>query len=172
MKIKKILAKALPNRTEIQAKLKDSNINKLLHHHYLWHLNKHTTSKAIAIGLFCAMLPIPGQMLVAALIAIWLHANLALAITCVWITNPITMPAIFFFAYQIGSKILESKVKNIQFGSDPSTMLSQIANIWQPLLLGSMIMAIVLSLSSYLLVRITWRFMVLSNRQQRKKKNN
>jgi uncharacterized protein (DUF2062 family) len=49
------------------------------------------------VGLFCAFIPVPFQMLLAAPSAIIFSANLPVSIALVWITNPITMPPIFFF---------------------------------------------------------------------------
>ena len=64
----------------------------LLHDKALWHISRHTLAKAFLVGLFCAMLPIPFQMLVAAAGAIALHANLPVSVGLVWLTNPLTMP--------------------------------------------------------------------------------
>lgn len=59
-----------------------------------------------AVGVFTSFLPLPGQMVIAALLALWLRCNLPLSIILVWISNPITMPAIFYSTYKLGAWIL------------------------------------------------------------------
>ena len=67
------------------------------HQPNLWHFNRRTLAKGVAVGFFCAFIPVPFQMLLAILGALIFKTNLPLAILAVWITNPITMPAIFLF---------------------------------------------------------------------------
>jgi len=56
----------------------------------LWHPCRETVSSGLALGLFFAMLPIPGQMIMAAISAVKLRGNIPIAIAACWITNPIT----------------------------------------------------------------------------------
>jgi uncharacterized protein (DUF2062 family) len=46
-------------------------------------------------------------MLLAALAAVLLRCNLPLSVALVWLTNPLTVPAIFFIAYQVGALIID-----------------------------------------------------------------
>lgn len=61
----------------------------------LWHINRYSASMAFFVGLFTAFMPIPGQMLLAASLALLLRCNLPLSVALVWVTNPLTMPALF-----------------------------------------------------------------------------
>ena len=69
----------------------------------LWHINRSSTAMAFAIGLFCAMVPAPGQIFVAAYAAVRLRANLPLSISLIFVTNPFTMPVIYYAAYELGA---------------------------------------------------------------------
>ena len=82
----------------------------------LWQLwCRHTTAKAFAIGLYCAMLPVPGQMFIAVALAIVFTANVPLSFSLIFITNPLTMPAIYYAAYKLGAWILGTKPLDIEF---------------------------------------------------------
>jgi len=80
----------------------------LIHDSNLWHLNRHSVSRAMAIGLFWAMIPMPMQMLASALCAIPARANLPIAIGLVWLTNPLTMPPVFYCNYKVGAWLMDT----------------------------------------------------------------
>lgn len=56
----------------------------------LWHPCRETVASGLGIGLFVAMLPIPGQMVLAAIGAMRMRANVTIAIAACWVTNPAT----------------------------------------------------------------------------------
>ena len=90
--------------------------NKYLHKEVIWKWNKQTISRAFAIGLFCAFIPLPMHTLLAGILAIAFSANILLAMFLVWINNPITMVPIYFFEYKLGSSIIGIEMDpNINF---------------------------------------------------------
>lgn len=56
----------------------------------LWIPCRDTVASGISIGLFFAMMPMPFQMVPAALLAMRARANVPFAIAACWVTNPIT----------------------------------------------------------------------------------
>ena len=82
----------------------------------LWHLNRRSVGGAFFIGLFCAFLPLPLQSPIAALFAMVGRCNLPFSVALVWVTNPLTMGPMFFFAYKLGAWLLgtEVQVENIE----------------------------------------------------------
>ena len=134
----------------------------------LWHINKKSVSRGFAIGAFCAFLPIPGQMIIAAFLSITFAANIPIAVILTWITNPITYAPIFYFAYKVGKIFIDSKI-NVDVNETNIDILSNIIHIWQPLLIGSIILASIGSIISYIIIRIYWRYYVLKIWSKRKK---
>jgi len=134
----------------------------------LWHLNKRSVSGAFAVGLFCAFIPVPFQMVLAAAGALIFRVNLPLSIALVWITNPITMPPIFYFAYLVGTWVLDTPVMEVEFSLTWHWLKTGLLSIWQPFLLGCFICGIVAGTVSGLLMRLIWRNSVLKSWQKRK----
>lgn len=80
----------------------------------LWILSRRSVANAFSVGLFSAMLPIPFQMVVAAFGAWVLRCNLPLSVGLVWITNPLTMPLIFYGNYRLGAWLMQAPAERRQ----------------------------------------------------------
>ncbi len=140
---------------------------RLLHNSSLWHLNRHTLAKAFFIGLFCAMLPIPFQMVVAAAGAIWLHANLPVSVALVWLTNPLTMPPIFYLAYKVGGWLLQLPEQDFSFEASLDWAVHSMLLIWQPFLLGCFVLGLLFGVLGYVTIQWSWRAKVMRRWEKR-----
>jgi len=134
----------------------------------LWHINKKSVSRGFAIGAFCAFLPIPGQMILAAFLSITFAANIPISLVLTWITNPITFTPIFYFAYKIGKIIFDGRIA-YDVDEKEIDILSNIMHIWEPLLLGSIVLSITGSIVAYIIIRVYWRYYVIKIWSKRKK---
>lgn len=126
----------------------------------LWHINRLSTAKAFSVGLFCAMLPIPGQVFVAAFLAVRLRANLPLSLTLIFVTNPLTMPVIFYAAYQLGAALLGVAMKPVEFAISWQWLSESLGAIWAPFLLGCFVMGTTMAALGYFIIDVLWRWRV------------
>ena len=129
---------------------------------YLWHINRHSLAWAAFIGIFCALLPIPLQMVVAAVLAVRLKANLPLSILLVWFTNPVTYVPVFYFTYRVGAWMLGQSVAkpdDVEF----AWFLEQLIPLW----LGSVTAGLVFGILGFALVKLGWRLAVLRSWKRR-----
>ena len=133
----------------------------------LWHINRRSCSGAVALGVFCAFMPVPFQMPLAAIFAILLRVNILIAVPMVWISNPVTIPPIFYFCYLVGAEILETPPGHFNFELSLAWLQNGLHAIWQPFLLGCLVVGLVTSLSSFILVRILWRLHIISHIRDR-----
>ena len=140
----------------------------LLHAPDLWHLTRRSTAGGVAAGLFCAFIPVPVQMFIAAGLAILFGVNLPLAVICVWVTNPVTFAPIFFFAYQIGTWLLGEPIKHYAFELSFHWLTESLVLIWKPLLLGCFILGVVSALIGYVTIIWVWRFSLIKRWQDRR----
>lgn len=137
----------------------------------LWHFNRRSTSNAMCIGLVIAWLPFPGQTLIAAIAAIVLRSNLPVAVSLTWISNPLTFAPMYFFAYKLGAWLLNAEPAFTQFVFSFAWLFDRLAQIWQPLLLGTLICAWVTGVTGLVIVRSIWRLWIIRRWRLRLKAN-
>ncbi len=119
------------------------------------------------MGVFCAFVPVPFQMVIAAMLAIWLRLNILIAVPMVWISNPLTIPPLFYFCYLVGARLLNIEASVLHFELSYGWLSERLAEIWQPFLLGCFVVGGVLALVSFLLVRTLWRMHIISYVKER-----
>jgi uncharacterized protein (DUF2062 family) len=167
---KKIIRRYLPDAHKIRSHKHLRFFGKLIHDPYLLHLNRRSVSGAFAVGLFMAFVPMPFQMIPAAALAILFRVNLLLSVALVWVTNPITMPALFYFCYRLGAWILGRPTKAFEFEPSWAWLGSEMLRIWQPFLLGCLIVGAASAAAGYFGMRGLWRWHVVQEWEKRKKK--
>lgn len=153
--IQKLMHKFIPDPEVIKRHKSLQFLGDKLHDPNLWHLNRKSISMAFAVGLFFAWVPTPTQMAFAAAAAIYFRSNLPVSVALVWVTNPLTMPPLFYFAYQVGLGVLNQPM---QVGFEFS--LSSLDDVWQPFLLGCLIMGVICSAVGYFGMRAFWAYHV------------
>ena len=138
-----------------------------LHGPNLWHLNRRSVAGAFAVGLFFAWMPVPFQMVLAAGAAILFSTNLPLSIALVWITNPVTIPAMFYFAYLVGTWIIGEPPTDFSFELTMDWLLNELESSWKPFLIGCFSLASISSLIGYFAIDAFWRYEVAHRRSHK-----
>ncbi|MFT5757366.1 MAG: hypothetical protein ACI9LM_002095 [Alteromonadaceae bacterium] len=169
---KKILKRFMPDHNTIKNNKYLQIFGDLLHNANLWHLNRRSVAKGFAVGLFFAFIPVPFQMVLAAGIAIIVHANLPLSIALVWITNPLTMPAIFYFCYVVGAWVLGVKEKAFTFEVSWQWLIDSLSTIGPAFIVGCGVLATLFSVLGYISIHILWRYSVSKEWKKRKNSRN
>ena len=139
----------------------------LLHSPDLWHLNRRSIAGAFGVGLFMAWVPVPFQMVLAAAAAIFFSVNLPVSVGLVWVSNPITMPPLFWFAHWVGAAVLGTPPVAVEFELSYQWLETILPQIWQPFLLGCLINGIASALLGYYGMRAFWIWYVQRRWKQR-----
>ena len=143
-------------------------VGSLAHDPNLLHLNKHSVSLAVFVGIFSAFVPLPVQTFIAIALCFWLGANLPLAIAIIWLSNPITIPPMFYLTYKLGTHILGSKMSDFSVTLSWEWFSQLGSDILLPLFVGSLLTGTLLASIGYFFVQFLWRWKVIKSWEQRK----
>ncbi len=159
---RRFIKRYLPDHHKIRNHKHLRFFGQLLHDPNLWHLNRRSVSGAFSVGLFSAFVPIPFQMVLGAIGAIVWRVNLPISVGLVWLTNPITMPPVFYFAYKLGAWILGTSLhEGVTFEVSYEWIMEELAAIWQPFLLGCLVLGAASAVLGNITVRLLWRLHVV-----------
>ena len=165
---KKFIRRFLPDHQSIKQNKALKIFGTLLHEPNLWHLNRRSAAGAFGIGLFFAFWPVPFQMWLSAGIAIPCRVNLPLSIATVWITNPFTIPPIFYGAYKVGTTVLGTKPEHFEFQFSWQWMIESLSTIGPAFLVGCLICSTFFGIAGYFGLNAVWRFNVRKAWDRRK----
>lgn len=127
----------------------------------------------VAAGLFAGLIPgsNPVQFFFATLFSVLFKVNLPLAVFVTLYSNPFTIVPLYLLAFTLGRWVTGSELQDLQM-LDP-TMLDRNFSEWlpilgeylatygKPLITGLVLLASLLAVCGYLLVRIVWRICVI-----------
>lgn len=167
--MKKHFKRITPNKATLQKHKLLKPIAHLLGNPRIWHFNRKAIALGVAIGFFFGSLPIAGQMLLAAIVAVMWRANMPVAVAATWISNPVTMPFFYTANYYFGAWLLRQpsiKVSDIDWTLEGLLELG--GEILVPLYLGSVVVGLVLFTLAILSIRVMWRVHIVSHLKVRK----
>ena len=178
---RKFFRKYLPDADTVRSHRMVGWFGGWLHHPNLWCLNRRSVPAAVAIGLFCGLIPGPLQMLGALLLAIPLRKNIPVALLSTLYTNPFTIVPLYVLAYGYGQLLLGASGNAAPFErfvwdwSDIGASLSGLGAwsmaLGKPLAIGLLALASTLAAAGYIVTRLAWRaYVVLAWRARRRKR--
>ncbi|HSV35558.1 MAG TPA: DUF2062 domain-containing protein [Ramlibacter sp.] len=138
----------------------------------LWHMDRGSVARGVAIGLFFGLLVPVAQFLLAVAFAIWLRGHVAVAAGATLISNPLTFAPLYWLAHRIGSALLghssataDSAAAQVQAQTQATAAtqgwlaatLQAIQGAGVPLLLGLAVLAVVGAIAGFAIVWLLWR---------------
>lgn len=139
----------------------------LFTHPSLWHLNRRSVRRGLAIGLFVAFILPLGQIVVGALVAVQMRANVPIMAAATFVSNPLTMPPIYFGAYKIGL-ILMSQSPAGATGQASTGFLSKMLDVSAPTAVGLLVFGLVSATLGYAVASLWWRAGVIGRWRERR----
>ena len=140
----------------------------VLHDPRLWGVRRRWVVPAFAVGLFIAFIPTPGHTLAACFAALALRVNIPIAAISTWVSNPATVFPMYYLCFRFGSWILDREPTGFAFEPTIDWLTHTFVTIWQPLLLGCLLIGTVTSVIGYFVLDGLWR-LSLANYKARKR---
>jgi len=132
-------------------------------------INRKSVSRAVFWGILIAFIPMPFQMLLILALTPFTKFNVPVAISMVWLSNPITMPFMYYLEYLTGSFLLGNPPL-----ADMQMTLGWFKSHWDdiiiPLYVGTIPYAIIISTLAFAAVNWLWITSVRKQKEMKCKK--
>lgn len=182
---RKFIRRWIPSRDSVRTQRGMRWLGPLLERPWLWQLNRRSVAAGVGLGVFCGFL-IPGlQVVIAAMLAMVIRANLPVAVVSTLISNPFTYAPIVVLAYRVGAMMLGETVDEVQAAAIEAEAFEagiaevttfaerwaeRFSTIGKPLILGLFTFATVGGVLSYLLTVLVWRIAVVVRMRHRQRR--
>ena len=140
----------------------------------LWRMTRRSVPRGVALGLFVGVIIPFMHTLIAAVLAIPLRANVAVAAAVTLVVNPLTIPPLYYAAYRIGSWELHHEAPLVnpaaaaRFSSELSRLLFWIHQASGPIALGVLSIAVAAAVIGYFGGAVVWRAWLRQRRRMRR----
>jgi uncharacterized protein (DUF2062 family) len=141
----------------------------LLNDHRLWGIRRRNVVPAFAVGVFIAFMPFPGHTLAGALLALAFRINIPVAALATWISNPVTVFVMYPAAYQLGRTLLDAPDRKVSFALSWEWVTHTFVTIWQPMILGCLIMGTAAAVVGYVTLDWLWRSSIVNYKTRKRK---
>lgn len=136
----------------------------------LWSVRRRSVTPAVALGIFIAWLPIVGHVVAAVLGALVMRVNIPVALAATFLSNPVTVGPMLYTAYRVGRAVLNEPPRAVSFELSLSWFAGGFLDIWQPLLLGSLLLGTATAAAAYFALNLVWRLSVSATLRRRRRR--
>ena len=136
-----------------------------------WSIHRTNVTRAVALALFVAFIPLPVHLPLVTVLALLLEVNLPVALATVFVSNPLTMVPQYYLCYWVGSRILGTGVHDFAFEMSWQWMQTGLLPIWKPFLLGCFVSGVIAALLGYAILGSLWHVSLVMKYHERKRNN-
>jgi len=133
-------------------------------------VNRKSITRGLLVGIFWAFIPMPMQMLAVVFTTPFFRFNVPIAIATVWLSNPITMPFMYYIEYLTGNFLIGLDSLHVELAV--KWFQNHIDDIFIPLYVGAFFYSIGVSLAVYYAINWLWIHSVKKEKRHQKRKDN
>ncbi|CAA6821813.1 MAG: Unknown protein [uncultured Sulfurovum sp.] len=163
--IRKYFRKKASNKGKLDTFLEKYNLPRAY-----FNINRRMITKGVWVGLFWAFIPMPMQMLGVIIMTPFFRFNVPIAIVMVWLSNPFTMPIMYYVEYLTGNFILGREgIADLELTIE--WFSNHMGDIFLPLYVGTAFYSIVVSTLIYIAINWLWIRSVKEEKFEKEKKS-
>lgn len=139
----------------------------------LWRFTRRSVPRGVALGLFIGVIIPMAHFVVAAALAMFVRANVPVALAATFIGNPLTVAGLWWLAYRIGEALLHADamtqmapMATAMQQTQTDQLLTRVTGAGEDTALGLLVVATVLASVGYVLATWIWRGMVMRRRRR------
>src|SRR5450631_1330345 len=136
-----------------------------------WTFNRHSVTRAFALGLFIAFIPptpLPVHLVTCVILGVLLRLNLPVLIATVFVSNPFTWLPQVAGSLWVGAKLLGLDLMPFLHAISHRTVWADMSVLWPPLLLGALVLGLIAAGCGYVLAQGVWRARVIFQLRRRR----
>jgi uncharacterized protein (DUF2062 family) len=170
--LRRWLKRVMPDRQKLEAHWVLSHFATLFLDRACWTFHRHSVTRAFALGLFVAFIPptplLPVHLLTCVLLGVYFRLNLPVLCTTVFVSNPFTWLPQVAGSLWVGAKLMGLDFMPFMHEIRHQAFWTNVHELWQPLLLGALVLGVLAGTSGYVLAQCAWRARVLYHLRQRR----
>ena len=133
-------------------------------------VNRKSITRGLMVGIFWGFIPMPMQMLAVVFTTPFFRFNVPIAIATVWLSNPVTMPFMYYMEYLTGAFLLGYDALHVELTMH--WFSTHLGDIFIPLYVGTFFYAITVSIIVYYSINWLWIKSVRQEKRHQKRKDN
>ncbi len=126
--------------------------------------NRKMVTRGVFVGIFISLIPMPFQIFTTILLSPILRFNILVALFFCLLSNPLTMPPLYYIEYLTGSYILGIEPDSVKLSLD--WFSNNLSTIAIPLYVGTFFYSFTLSILGYFLSDYLWRISLKKQRRE------
>ncbi len=136
-----------------------------------WTFNRHSVTRAFALGLFIAFIPptpLPVHLVTCVILGMLFRLNLPVLFATVFLSNPFTWLPQVAGSIWVGAKLMRMDLMPLLHELRHGNLWEQIGHLWAPLLLGALVLGLIAAGCGYVLAQMAWRVRVMYHLRRRR----
>jgi uncharacterized protein (DUF2062 family) len=130
-----------------------------------WAFSRMRVIRAFSLGLLIAFVPptpfLPVHLALCAILGMMFRLNIPVLVGTVFVSNPVTWFPQVAGSIWVGAKLMGLNLMPLLHGLSHRNIHAQLHQLWEPLLLGALVLGICAAAVGYVLAQCVWRARVV-----------